>query len=242
MKHLIPLLYLFSTTFLFVPNSYAQHCEIFIDDLLIGGTRYCDFYAAGSYRCAVDAYCFWVPCENGGFVWYACSLQVKVNGVTVVNTPNWIGLTLPWNFWYGPCFNVHPRDHVEIFVTYSIINWTCFGWPIGEAYLVVQDGICIGKEAQSVNSESPTDYILEQNYPNPFNPTTKIKYSIPNDEYVKLTIYNLLGEEVAILVDAQQAAGGYEVQFNAADLPSGIYIYRLQTNNFSSIKKLTVIK
>lgn len=120
--------------------------------------------------------------------------------------------------------------------------YTCQGLLPDDCYMVFEDGIWMPKVIQSVNNEIPTEYILEQNYPNPFNPSTKIKYSIPNNENVKLSIYNLLGEEIAILVDAQQAAGGYEVQFNAADLPSGIYIYRLQTNNFSSIKKLTVIK
>ena len=202
----------------------------------------CDFYAGGPYRCAVDAYCFSVPCEFGGFVWYACSLNVKVNGATVVSTDNWIEVTEPWNFWYGPCFKVQPRGHVEIFVTYSIINWSCFGEPYGEAYLVIQDEICLNKEVQPISSELLTDYILEQNYPNPFNPSTKIKYSLADDGMIKLAVYNMLGEEVASLVETEQDAGNYEVQFNAADLPSGMYIYRLQTNNFSSIKKLMVIK
>lgn len=124
------------------------------------------------------------------------------------------------------------------------INWTCLGEPMGAAYLVVQDELCLNypKEVQLVSSEIPTDYILEQNYPNPFNPSTNIKYALADDGMVKLAVYNILGEEVAVLVETEQVAGNYAVQFNAADLPSGMYIYRLQTNNFSSIKKLMVIK
>ncbi|GJQ40700.1 MAG: hypothetical protein JETCAE03_01980 [Ignavibacteriaceae bacterium] len=78
---------------------------IFMDDPVVG-TEYCDFYAGGSYRCAVDAYNFTVPCEYGGFVWYACSLNVKVNGATVASTQGWIGQYATWAFYYGPCFNV----------------------------------------------------------------------------------------------------------------------------------------
>ncbi|MBV6419075.1 MAG: hypothetical protein DAHOPDDO_00285 [Ignavibacteriaceae bacterium] len=115
---------------------------------------------------------------------------------------------------------------------------------MGAAYLIVQDELCLNypKEVQLVSSEIPTDYILEQNYPNPFNPSTNIKYALADDGMVKLAVYNILGEEVAVLVETEQVAGNYAVQFNAADLPSGMYIYRLQTNNFSSIKKLMVIK
>lgn len=96
----------------------------------------------------------------------------------MASTQGWIGQYAPWAFYYGPCFNVRSRDHVEIFVIYMYINWTCLGEPMGAAYLVVQDELCLNypKEVQLVSSEIPTDYILEQNYPNPFNPSTNIKY------------------------------------------------------------------
>ncbi|MGE5682164.1 MAG: putative Ig domain-containing protein [Bacillota bacterium] len=88
----------------------------------------------------------------------------------------------------------------------------------------------------------PTVYSLDQNYPNPFNPTTKIKYSVPQESKVVLKIYNLIGQEVATLVNQVQPTGNYQYNFNAAGLPSGIYIYRLEAGNFVSVKKMTLLK
>ena len=88
----------------------------------------------------------------------------------------------------------------------------------------------------------PNNFILEQNYPNPFNPSTIIKYSIAEDGFVKLSVYNLLGEEVAKLVNESKKAGRYEVTFNAAEYSSGVYLYRLETTNYSSIKKMVLVK
>jgi len=89
---------------------------------------------------------------------------------------------------------------------------------------------------------SNPDFYLEQNYPNPFNPNTTIKYSIPEDGFVKLAVYNMLGEEVSMIVNRIQKAGRYEVNFNASQLSSGVYIYRIETTNFTSSKKLMLMK
>ncbi|MBK7499803.1 MAG: T9SS type A sorting domain-containing protein [Ignavibacteriales bacterium] len=85
-------------------------------------------------------------------------------------------------------------------------------------------------------------YFLEQNYPNPFNPTTKIRYSIPEYSSVTLKVFNLLGEEIETLVNSEQSAGVYEATFDASNLSSGIYFYTLKTDNFSSSKKMILIK
>ena len=100
------------------------------------------------------------------------------------------------------------------------------------------------KYSQEVNVdvEVPIEYALEQNYPNPFNPSTTIKYSIPEDGFVKLAVYNMLGEELANLVNAQQKAGRYEVVFDASNYASGIYLYRLETQNYLSVKKMILVK
>ena len=78
----------------------------------------------------------------------------------------------------------------------------------------------------------PTVYELYQNYPNPFNPTTKIKYSVPKTSKVSLALFTILGEEIATLVNEEKTAGNYEVEFNASNLPSGVYFYRLQAGEF----------
>jgi hypothetical protein len=90
--------------------------------------------------------------------------------------------------------------------------------------------------------EVPLTYALHQNYPNPFNPVTTIKYSIPNTERVVLKVYNILGQEVITLVDEEQRPGVYEIKFNASNLSSGVYLYRLQAGKFVDVKKMMLVK
>lgn len=88
----------------------------------------------------------------------------------------------------------------------------------------------------------PSVFALKQNYPNPFNPSTTIGYDIPKNTFVTLSIYDILGREIAKLVSQNQNAGHYNVTFNAGSLPSGIYFYRLRAGDFSSVKKLILMK
>ena len=83
---------------------------------------------------------------------------------------------------------------------------------------------------------------LEQNYPNPFNPSTTIMYKIPTDGIVSLKIYNILGQEVATLINEYQVTGKYSVVFNAKNLASGMYVYQLKAGNITKSKKLMLIK
>ncbi len=92
------------------------------------------------------------------------------------------------------------------------------------------------------NSNLPEAYSLSQNYPNPFNPTTIIQYSIQKQGLVTLKVYNMLGEEVATLVNQNQSAGNYSVNFNASRLASGVYMYRIDAGNFTATKKLILLK
>lgn len=103
-----------------------------------------------------------------------------------------------------------------------------------------------------LESNTPKVFSLSQNYPNPFwsgatsrsagNPTTQISYSVPQNGYIALKVYNLRGEEVATLVEGVQRAGNHVVSFNGAELVSGIYIYQLKANNFSETKRLILLK
>ena len=108
--------------------------------------------------------------------------------------------------------------------------------------------LILGNEIQKSNSDKKeqtvdlSSFKLEQNYPNPFNPATQITYYIPVDSHVKLKVFNVLGNEVATLVDEEKPAGEYSVKFNASGLSSGVYIYRLQTNYSTITKKMTYLK
>lgn len=88
----------------------------------------------------------------------------------------------------------------------------------------------------------PQKFVLEQNYPNPFNPSTIIGYSIPKTSNVSLKIYDVLGRNVATLVNKVQEKGSYRVSFDASQLSAGVYYYRLEAGEFSSIKKMLLIK
>jgi hypothetical protein len=96
--------------------------------------------------------------------------------------------------------------------------------------------------AEDQVNEKVNNYSLSQNYPNPFNPTTTIAYSIKNDGFVSLKVFDILGNEVSELVNENQSAGKYEANFNASNLPSGIYFYTLTSGNFIATKKLILLK
>ena len=107
-----------------------------------------------------------------------------------------------------------------------------------------------GKEADNITNEIlgknqvsvVTDFSLEQNYPNPFNPTTNIRFAIPQSNFVTLKVYNILGKEIATLVNEQKESGIYDVNFDASNLASGVYVYKIQAGNFSATKKLMLMK
>ena len=94
----------------------------------------------------------------------------------------------------------------------------------------------------SVDLGMPGGYSLKQNYPNPFNPSTNIEFQLPVSGFVSLKIFDVLGNELKVLVNQEKTAGFYQVEFDATGLPSGIYFYKLETENFSDIKKLTILK
>ena len=95
-----------------------------------------------------------------------------------------------------------------------------------------------------ISDEAPiaSRYELGQNYPNPFNPTTHIRFNIPETANAKLTVFNVMGEEVATLVNGVMQAGGHTVSWNAASMPTGVYFYQLESGNFSQTKKLLLVK
>jgi hypothetical protein len=115
-----------------------------------------------------------------------------------------------------------------------------------ENYLAEKYAIILDVNDQS--NEFPSQFILEQNYPNPFNPSTTIRFQVPNSSFVNLKVYDVLGKEVATLVNGEKPAGSYEVEFNASDLSpkgsltSGIYFYKLQTGSFVETKKMILLK
>ncbi len=89
---------------------------------------------------------------------------------------------------------------------------------------------------------APIEYTLEQNYPNPFNPATRIRFNLPEAGNVKLTIYNILGQEIRTLVNEYKESGVYTISFDASGLNSGMYIYKIEANGFVQTRKMTLVK
>lgn len=92
------------------------------------------------------------------------------------------------------------------------------------------------------DDQIPNDFTLKQNYPNPFNPSTKIKFSVPQSSFVTIKVYSILGKEITTLISEKKAIGSYEVDFNAKNLPSGVYFYKLQAGSFIESKKMILLR
>ncbi|MBK9097394.1 MAG: 5'-nucleotidase C-terminal domain-containing protein [bacterium] len=110
---------------------------------------------------------------------------------------------------------------------------------LGGGYITILNSPFV-KEDNAITA--PEEFALEQNYPNPFNPSTTIKYSIPDNSFVTLKVYDIIGNELATLVNEERSPGSYEVSFNASEYSSGIYIYALRTDAFTQTRKMMLIK
>lgn len=118
-------------------------------------------------------------------------------------------------------------------------NTVSFSTNTVSNFYVLSDG-----SVTDVNNieEIPAEFVLSQNYPNPFNPSTSINYQLAADSHVQLNVFDILGNEIATLVNESQSAGSYVVRFNASDLSSGVYFYKIKANNFTQIRKMLLVK
>ena len=117
-----------------------------------------------------------------------------------------------------------------------------YGWAVGGNGLVLRTEDGITWIDQGSGEIYPQKYSLSQNYSNPFNPITNIEYRIPKSEQVELSVYNLLGQKVATLVNKKQTAGTYNVVWDANRFSSGIYYYRIEAGEFQDVKKMILLK
>ncbi|MGE5352821.1 MAG: T9SS type A sorting domain-containing protein [Acidobacteriota bacterium] len=146
-------------------------------------------------------------------------------------------------------FTANVTSKVYDYLIYPVINYmnggTSYNFkPLtahpGQAGLVLN--LSTTTDVKKESNAAPSEFSLSQNYPNPFNPSTTIKYSVAKDGFVSLTVYNLIGSRVATLVSEYKPAGQYSAHFDASSLPSGIYLYKLQSGNVSAYKKLILMK
>jgi hypothetical protein len=166
-------------------------------------------------------------------------------------TGNYLGLEAEW--W---SFSINQTQLIDDEITYTVADslgiveiWST--WVDENITGAVINGITYGSITNVENVEEPiTDFRLEQNYPNPFNPTTTIKYSIPDvadanfasTTQVLIKIFDVLGNEIAALVDEQKSPGIYEVTFDGSNISSGIYFYQLRAGSFAETKKFVLMR
>ena len=114
-------------------------------------------------------------------------------------------------------------------------------WLAGDGMTVLHQTVLVTDVADETKGQIMS-YALHQNYPNPFNPSTTIRYGLPSRSHVVLTVFNTLGQQVAMLVEGEQEAGYHEVKFEAGGLASGVYFSRLQAGDFLQTRKLLLTK
>ena len=138
----------------------------------------------------------------------------------------------------------------------GLFTWGPTSDQVGQMYTVTvkaTDGTLTTKTSQTIAASTtitgvarvntmPTEYNLSQNYPNPFNPTTSIQFSIPKESFVKLSVFNVIGQRIQVLVSQNMSAGNYKVNFDASKLNSGMYIYRIETADYTSVRKMLLVK
>jgi hypothetical protein len=138
------------------------------------------------------------------------------------------------------------NETFEVFVDDEAIQTGTSGTLVGDIARTWYDGISFAKLDGVVNIREhkslPVVFQLSQNYPNPFNPTTTIRYSIPEAQFVTLKVFNVVGEEVATLVNEYISAGSHSITWNSLDNPSGIYFYNIIAGNYSEIKKMVLLR
>lgn len=181
--------------------------------------------------------------NDGGFVLtgYTRSFGPCLTNVFMVKTDLNGDTVFTKTFWWGIGSNSQVAIGTSIRQTndggYIIAGITEF---LGASRVLLiktnSDGIVTSVE--QFNNNTPDQFDLEQNYPNPFNSSTTISYSIPQIGFVELKVYDELGREVASLVNKEQSLGNYKIEFNASNLKSGIYFYRLHSGGFTATKKL----
>ena len=190
---------------------------------------------------------------NSGYNWTNCDSAYNINSFYFVNpTTGWV--TGRYNTQIRRTTNggsnwalQQSQNTNQLYSIYMVDALT--GYAVGANGTIVKTVTGGVTSAEKLGIEIPAEYELKQNYPNPFNSITKIKFQIPNvghpdlsGQTVSIKVFDISGKEVATLINENLNPGTYEVRFDAGDLPSGIYFYRMQTEKFSETKKLILLK
>jgi len=199
-----------------------------------------------------DSLKFWIQLgtwPDGQSTYYPDSLQIWI---TTVKTPTGgtrtriatvVSLPQATNVWQFKTFDLSSFNGQLIYVGFRYyMNVSLNGIMVNldDVFVGNLSGPPVG--TPNINGNVPARYNLKQNYPNPFNPVTSIEFDLPRNEFVKLSVYNTLGQEVAVLVNNGMEAGSHTINFDASNLPSGIYIYKITAGDFTMTRKMSLVK
>jgi hypothetical protein len=211
-----------------------------------------DWVFTDSLRIATgDTLSFWYQVgtwPDGQATYYLDSLQIWVTSAqTPASQLARLGtvksLTALLNVWQFKFYDLSAYNGQRIYVAFRYyMNTSVDGIMAHVDDVIVRNlnGPPVG--INNNNGNVPSKFDLKQNYPNPFNPSTTIAFDLPKDEFVNLTVYNSVGQEVAVLVNENTKAGSYDIKFDATNLPSGVYLYRLSAGSFTKSVKMSLIK
>ena len=183
-----------------------------------------------------------IPCPAGPqvfhFVYDGTNVIIYRNGTLVSTNPRAINMPTGTGFFVGGYSGAGLSGKMDEF---RLIRHAYTPAEVSSTWNSDLGGCGITGITQN-NNETPSKFSLSQNYPNPFNPTTNIKFAVPSTGLVKLVVFDVLGREVATLVNEVKTVGNYTVDFNASSLSSGVYFYRIDAGEFTATKKMLLVK
>lgn len=200
----------------------------------VSGTNYTFLnFSGGNYTAATITR----PVKNE--IWLNIDLQNSNNGTMVTKYPGWIDVaTITFNI-------IGSVDSASLSWQPNNTNWGIFD---ADNATLWANAVFTNLNTQTLTSftpsvsQIPNDYTLYQNYPNPFNPSTQIKFGIPKSSLVNIKIFDITGKVVATLINDHKEAGFYSISFNASNLSSGVYFYKITANDFSQVRKMVLLK
>jgi photosystem II stability/assembly factor-like uncharacterized protein len=184
---------------------------------------------------------------DGGNTWTPLSLPSSITGIVYAvdfgKDTYWVSVStgdILYSTDQGASWTIIPKFNANTLYDAAVVGDNIFF--VGNNGAVIKGNADPNTSVKQISGNTVKSFELTQNYPNPFNPSTTIKYSVPTEGKVSLKVYNLLGEEVATLINQNQSAGTYSVSFDASSLSSGIYFYQLSSGNNVSVKKMMLVK
>ena len=227
-----------------IPNAPSNNCRIKISD--VANTS---VYDLSDNDFSIIQPSITITSPNGGEYWFmGDSVQIDWISMGVTNVKIEVSLSDGID-WIILAESVQNTGSFNWIVQAPYVSWNCLMkisdandiniFDVSDSNFVIDTFPTV---RDSTNNNFLTEFNLDQNYPNPFNPNTKIKYTVANLSQAKVNVYDVLGNEIVVLVNEEKKPGIYEVEFNGRNLPSGIYFYKMQAGSFVETKKMILLK